>query len=197
MQVVGWEGDVAVGQVGASTGWLARLSTLRWPGRAAVLCVVVLALWAVLAPVAYSVRGAGGLGAMSVAAALCLAGSLVALMLVALFHSASTRQPGMVLYGWLAGIVVRTGVPLVAALVIHRGSGLSRLGFLYYLLGFYLLTLVVETILSLPELTQEQAVAAVAGPVSVQAASATQLHAAWSRSETPDSGTTSNPTQAS
>jgi len=53
--------------------------------------------------------------------------------------------------GLLLPMAVRFGAPLMAALAVRlRGPGLAEAGFAYYLIGFYLLALAVETPLTLP-----------------------------------------------
>ena len=59
--------------------------------------------------------------------------------------------PNMALTALLLGMAVNMGIPLAFGLAIHlHGGPLSEIGFLYYLLFFYLLTLAMKTVLTLP-----------------------------------------------
>jgi hypothetical protein len=52
----------------------------------------------------------------------------------------------------LVGMMIRMGIPLAAALAVYfHGGPLADAGFLYYLVLFYFVTLVAETLLFLPE----------------------------------------------
>ena len=78
---------------------------------------------------------------------MCLVGALLALVI-----SHVLRGPQWALYGVLAGMAVRVGIPSAFALaIIFYGGPLAEGGILYYLLVFYPVTLGVETILSLPQ----------------------------------------------
>ncbi len=85
--------------------------------------------------------------AASLAAGLCLAGAMAALL-----AAHWLRDPKLVLQAVLCGMATRMVVPLATGLLIHlRGGPLADAGVLYYLLAFYPLTLGVETFLSLPQ----------------------------------------------
>jgi len=114
--------------------------------RGGVLGVAVAALAAVLLPVAGLVGGRAGVAAAATAAAVCSAGAATALGISYLL-----RGPGLALPALLLGMTARTGLPLIVAVAIQfRAGPLAEAGFLYYLLVFYPVTLVVETVLSLP-----------------------------------------------
>lgn len=84
-------------------------------------------------------------GAISAAAALatCLFGGLLALGLVHL-----CRGPENVMSQVLLGMLARTGIPLLVCMMVYlQGGRLAEAGFVYYLLAFYFVTLVVETVL--------------------------------------------------
>ena len=126
--------------------WFANLRNRSLPARGTFLGLVVLGLYAMVAPVAGFCSGSAGLWAAAAAAVLCLAGAGLALVL-----SHALREPKRALYGMLLSMAARMGVPLAVGLPCHlHGGVLAQGGLLYYLLVFYLVTLGVETLLSLP-----------------------------------------------
>ena len=128
------------------TSWRQNLRSRSLAARGAILGVVVIGLAAAVAPVAGLWHGPAGLGAVAVAAGVCLLGALTALAIAHVL-----RAPRHALWGVLLGMAVRMGVPLACGLVFHlRGGALVDAGLLYYLLMFYPVTLGVETVLSLP-----------------------------------------------
>ena len=127
--------------------WLSNLRNRSVIFRAVVLGIVVLVVFAMTGPVAVRLGGSVALTAALLAAALCLAGATVALVV-----GNFLRGPRHALAALVASMAVRMGVPLAPALVIHlQGGPLAEAGLLYYLLVFYPVTLAVETALSLPE----------------------------------------------
>lgn len=127
--------------------WLTNLRSRSLAVRAAVLASVVLVLLSIIGPVGWALNGAAGVGAAVAAAALCFVGSALALGLGHLF-----RAPEHLLYGVLAGMIARMGLPLAFGMAVHLHDGpLAQSHFLHYLLVFYPVTLAVETFLSLPK----------------------------------------------
>ena len=62
------------------------------------------------------------------------------------------RDPDMVVYSVLLGMGVRLGFPLAMVMIIYlHGGMLAEAGLVYYLMVCYPVMLVVETILSLPD----------------------------------------------
>lgn len=126
--------------------WLIRLRNSRWTVQSAALAGTVLLAGMAVAPVAIWQAGKEGLAAVVAAAALCLAGAEVALLLGWRF-----REPHRAWIGFTIGMVPRMGVPLVAALIANFSAGpLVDCGFLYYLIVFYFVTLGLETAVSVP-----------------------------------------------
>ena len=108
---------------------------------------VAVLLYALLTPIALFFGGVAGLWAAAAAAALCLGGAGIALVI-----SYSLRSPARALYGMLLGTAARMAIPLGFGLAAHlHGGPLAEAGLLYYLLVFYPVTLGVETALSLPQ----------------------------------------------
>ena len=111
-----------------------------------LLALVVAGLYTVVAPAAWRMAASRGMVAAGLAAAACLGGALIALVAGHVF-----RSPPYALAGVLLGMAARMGVPLMLVLVCWRRDALLvQAGLLYYLLIFYMVTLGVETLLSLP-----------------------------------------------
>jgi hypothetical protein len=84
-----------------------------------------------------------GVAAASVAAAVCWLGATLALVV------ASHYQKRAPLTGLLLGMLFRMGFPLVAGLTLQETvPALAEAGIFGFVLAFYFLTLVVETLLS-------------------------------------------------
>lgn len=110
-----------------------------------VLGVAVLAAFIPAAWWMWTSRGAVGVTAAAVAAVICLIGATGALLLTALLRGSSYA-----IHGLLGGMLLRLGLPLGVGVVLSsRGGDLARAGVFGLILLFYLLTLVVETLLSL------------------------------------------------
>ncbi|MHC4400417.1 MAG: hypothetical protein ACYTG0_12140 [Planctomycetota bacterium] len=126
--------------------WLVGLRRHGLGVQSAVLAGAVVVVYAVVAPVAVALGGVVSLAAAAVAAGLCLAGAELALVACRLF-----RGPQGALYGFLVGMFLRMGVPLVVALLLQfQAQALAEAGLLLYLVVFYPVTLGLETALSLP-----------------------------------------------
>jgi hypothetical protein len=128
--------------------WIAGWPNRSLPTRLVALTAVMLAAYGSASVVVVTKGGAMGLAAMSLAAGVCLASAGAALLL-----SHSLRDPASGVAGVLLPMMVRTGLPLLLAIIIRiRGQGLVEAGLVYYLVGFYLLALAVEIPMSLPSL---------------------------------------------
>jgi hypothetical protein len=96
-----------------------------------------------LSPIAFHFTGATGLMALAVAAICCCLGVVAGRCAQLAFRKPESLVPRV-----LAGMLLRMGVPLGAALSVQlRGGPLAEAGFVYYVLMFYMLTLGVETVL--------------------------------------------------
>jgi hypothetical protein len=112
----------------------------------AVLLLAVLAMYVIVAPIAAWCRGLAGLAAAAVAAAFCLLGAEVGLLVARRF-----RGPERAWQGMLAGMLPRMGVPITLGLVFQlRGGPLAESGLLVYLVVFYPVALGVDAVLCLP-----------------------------------------------
>lgn len=110
---------------------------------------------AMFGPLAFHLHGPRGVQAALLAALVCTAGAAGAL-LVALAMTQPLHAPLVM----LAGMMLRMGLPLGAALLVQtNGGSLAEAGFAYYILAFYFVCLAVEIPLSLPgaNRTAEQA----------------------------------------
>jgi len=114
--------------------------------RAAMLVGLEAVFLAAMAPFLWYFGPAACLAAAGLAAGLCMAGALLSLWIHYIFP-----DPKSVLISTLLGMAVNMGVPLAFGIFIHLyGGPLSEAGFLYYLVFFYLLTLAMKTMLTLP-----------------------------------------------
>lgn len=113
--------------------------------RALVLLVGVFAIaFPVFALYGHRVHGSAGVWAATVAAAVCLGAGLVALIFLALF-----REPLQVLNGVGLGMLFRMAIPLVAGVVLtNLGGPLAEAGVFGMIVAFYLVGLLVETLLA-------------------------------------------------
>ncbi len=109
-----------------------------------VLTAILLPVAAVVSYVGYLQYGRYGVAASAAAAVICwLAG------MAALFVTAATRNTPSALSGILLSMLLRTGVPLLAAVVLsHTIRELAVAGLFGFFVVFYLLTLCLETLLS-------------------------------------------------
>jgi len=120
----------------------------RWQSLSAVGCGLGLLVafglcWLVSCPVALFVTGAGGVVAGGVAAGVCWLGTVVALF-VAQFLARRKVTPPMAV---LAGMGVRMVLPLVVGFVLQQAvPDLATAGLLWYLIIFYQVGLVLETL---------------------------------------------------
>ena len=118
--------------------------TSLWTASAA-LTLVTAAVFPVFAGIGYWRAGWSGVGAAGVAAGVCWTGGVLALIAMGLFRSSRNAVNGI-----LVGMACRTGLPLVAGLVLHRrGGALAAAGVFAMILGYYLVILVAETLLAI------------------------------------------------
>jgi hypothetical protein len=112
-------------------------------GRALLLLGSLLVSAAVVVPCAYAAEQHWGVLSAVVAMATCLGGGFLALWLVQL-----CQGPGSVMPQVLLGMFARMGIPLLVCIIVYlQGGRLAEAGFVYYLLAFYFVTLIVETVL--------------------------------------------------
>ncbi len=110
----------------------------------AVLVVVLLLIGPAIVYPAWTSHGQAGLVAALIAGAVCLLAGIAALAITGL-----TRNTPNALNGILASILFRTMIPLGAAVVLSESNrSLAEAGIFGLFVWFYLLTLVVETLLS-------------------------------------------------
>lgn len=111
----------------------------------AVLTLITAAVFPVFAGIGHGRAGWSGVGAAGVAAGVCWTGGVLALLAAGLFRSSRNAVNGILL-----GMACRTGLPLVAGLVLlRRGGPLASAGVFAMILGYYLVILVAETLLAI------------------------------------------------
>jgi hypothetical protein len=122
------------------------VSRLGVAGRGGFLIAAVLVAYVFAAPVAWLISGPFGSLASGVAAGLCLVAALAALVVNFFF-----RSPALALHNMLSGMILRMGIPLALGMVLHsKVELLATHGMLYYMIGFYFVSLAVEIALTLP-----------------------------------------------
>ncbi len=110
---------------------------------ALLLFASLLAAAALVVPWAYAVESVWGVCSAGVACGVCGGSGLVAFWL-----ARTCPGPSGLLARVVGSLVARTGIPLlVCGLVYAQGGRLAEAGFVYYLLVFYFVGLVVETVL--------------------------------------------------
>jgi hypothetical protein len=123
-----------------------RLRNARLAVQLAVLAVIVVCVYAVVAPIAGWLNGGLGVAAAAISAGLCLTGAGVALTAA---NALGAR--GRVLGGMLIGMIARMVIPLGFGVGLYFYSRpLAEAGLLVYLLVFYPVTLGMETALAIP-----------------------------------------------
>lgn len=111
------------------------------------LVFFMLAAYAIVLGVAMQ-RGPLGVVAASLAAGVCFLSAVTALLM-----SRCLQGPAGGIAAMLLPTVARTAPPLMLAVVVRLlGRPLVETGFVYYLVGFYLLALAVELPMSLPRI---------------------------------------------
>jgi phosphoglycerol transferase MdoB-like AlkP superfamily enzyme len=117
--------------------------------RCGVLTASALALWALLAGPAYWLAGTLGLEGLTYSALLCVVPGCLLFLAIPFFEFAQNKA-----YAFLVGSGLRMFVVLVSTLVLHEiRADLGLKEFLSWLVVFYSVTLLVETLLivKLPE----------------------------------------------
>lgn len=129
-----------------SSKWRDRLCRLSLPRSCALLAAAVALGYLAVAGPAYASHAAAGLAAAAVAAVVCWLASTAALVL-----AWTLRNTAWSAHGLLAGTLMRLLLPASVAGALHvQGGTLAGSGVFAYMLVFFLLTLVVETVLVLP-----------------------------------------------
>ena len=122
---------------------LPRPASLAWA--CAILAGVLLGLLPVFALTGYFLSGTVGIAAAVVACAICLACGLLALAITSI-----TQKMNQGVQGILLAMMVRMCVPLGALIILPEiGGPLIAGGVTGMLMAYYLITLTVETWLSL------------------------------------------------
>ncbi len=119
-----------------------KSTRVRFLRSALTLAGSVLMLALVLMPFAVGRSGSGGPGGLALAATICLVAGLVAESLAFLLHDRVMPVAVMLL-----GMAIRMVPPLgiCIALAAQGAHGREHLAFIVYLLAFYLVTLALET----------------------------------------------------
>ncbi|PQO42933.1 hypothetical protein C5Y93_24735 [Blastopirellula marina] len=118
------------------------LTQLRGPALA--LTIAVALPTPLLAWYAHTQHGAIGIQAVLFAAMICWGSSLGALTLIVTY-----RRSPYAMHAAMAGIGLRTGIPLAIGAFLKQAEGpLAEAGVFGMIMAYYLLTLLVETVLA-------------------------------------------------
>lgn len=121
------------------------LNKARFAMSVGMLSMAVLLAYPLVAWWGYLQHGPGGLSAALVAALVCWLGAALALLVTWLLDAPETAVSSLLL-----SMSFRMGLPLVGGLLLHQAGGpLASSGVFGMVLIFYLVTLAVETPLSL------------------------------------------------
>lgn len=111
-----------------------------------VLIATLVAAYGCAAFIGYRCSGRLGVVAASLAAGACGVSAVLAMLMSHLIAGVNVGATAMLL-----PMMIRITPPLLVAIAIRlRGPGLVEAGFVYYLIGFYLLALGIELPMSLP-----------------------------------------------
>ncbi len=111
--------------------------------RCGVLTASAVVLWVLLAGPAYWLAGSLGLEGLTYSALLCVVPGCLLFVVIPFFEFAQTKA-----FAFLAGSGLRMFVVLVATLILHEvRADLGLKEFLSWLVVFYSVTLLVETLL--------------------------------------------------
>jgi hypothetical protein len=117
-----------------------------WARQLGLLIVGVGVAFALIGPFAGLLNGWRGVMAAVTAAAACWLGAALALAVGRAHHG-----PLQALYAMVSGMLLRMAVPLAACAVLQsQGGPLAEAGIVYYAVVFYLVTLTIDTALTLP-----------------------------------------------
>jgi hypothetical protein len=118
-----------------------RMANSGTAGRIALLALLLAAVSVVVLPAAYAWGGFNGLLAAAVATVVVWLASALGMALGQLSHG-----PNQALTNLLMSMLIRMAIPLAACLlVLLTSSRLAEAGFVFYILGFYLAALPIDT----------------------------------------------------
>ena len=118
----------------------------RVRGAMAFSFVVTLAAFILVLPVAYVTCQMSGIIACGLSALTCYSAGCIGLMIGRTFLG-----PQLAIHGWLVGMLFRIAVPLALVALAASRRDLLDVGMVYYVLYFYMIVLVTDVILALPE----------------------------------------------
>ena len=134
-----------------SSRWSVSFERCGLVMRALLLTGALLLTLALVMPVAYNTTGSAGLVAATAALGICLAAGLTALITAEWLGR--TQQ---VVQRVLLGMLLRMGIPLGTCTVFYlQRSKLAEEGIAYYILIFYAVMLLMETMMDVGRLRSE------------------------------------------
>ena len=116
-------------------------TAIVWP--CLMLTAALLLVFPVFAYFGYSRHAMNGVAAAGVAGTVCWLGGLASLLMIGMFRGQAAIN------ATLLGMVFRTGLPLVVGVTLSElGGTLAQAGVFGMILGYYLVALVIDTLLS-------------------------------------------------
>jgi len=116
-----------------------------------LLAALMAVAFVVCAPLGFCTCGGMGVAAAGAAAAFVLVSSALGLAVGEVL-----RKPGDALLSMLAGMAIRMSLPLAACVIVQlNGGALADAGFVFYVLGFYMIGLAVDTCILVRQLNQK------------------------------------------
>ena len=134
-----------------------RLTGLGIVGRFVLLAFVMFVALVVALPLAFSLSGPMGGWTAFAAAAIVWFASAVGMLIGEMFNG-FLRGANEALVKLLLGMMIRMAIPLAACMIVHLSNGpLAAAGFVFYVLGFYLVALPIDTFMSVAEISNKAA----------------------------------------
>lgn len=132
--------------------WLKQLGSWGLSRRMSALAVVFALAFGLVSPIAWLRYGLSGMMTLGIASTVCLVSGLLALVV-----SATVAPPQQPASHVMAGMAFRMGVPLATCLLVSNAyPAWIESGFVWFLLGGFLLNLTIETFYSIGQLLQTQ-----------------------------------------
>lgn len=135
----------AISDTSAAGQWLSRGRNHPVVAGSVVVAASLLLVGCAVLPVAWALGGIAGLAGAGLAMLICLVCGVLAVVVTSLFD-----RPEMVLQQVVFGMGIRTVLPLaVCGVVSYRGGWLMEGGMVFYLLIFYFVVLLADTLVLL------------------------------------------------
>jgi hypothetical protein len=117
--------------------------------RLALLTGALAAAWGAIAPIAFALRGAAGISAATLALGVCWIGAAAALAIASFLPGGSVHATGV-------AMLLRMFLTLGLGVTLHvQMPALAANGMIFYLIGFYMVALAIETALAVAQVSTD------------------------------------------